>query len=179
MADNKNSNTKEPEVQGSGDGGNPEKTFTQKELDEIVENRLMRERSKYANYDEIVEKAKKFDETEEANKSELQKATEKISSLESELEKRNKKDEIREIRATVGKELNVPSDLLVGETEEECRAYAKKLVTWSGGLSKYPDVSKDGGDPDKGAKMTKEEILKIKDEKKRLKAIEENIDLFK
>lgn len=179
MAEDKNLQKKEPEVQGSGNGGNPEKTFTQKELDEILENRLMRERSKYANYDEIAEKAKKNDEAEEANKSELQKATKKISVLESEIEERNKKEELREIRATVGKELNVPFDLLVGETEEECRAYAKKLVAWTGGLSKYPDVNPDGGDPNGGSKMTKEEIFKIKDNRKRLKAIEENIELFK
>ena len=58
-----------------------EKTFTQKELDAIVAERLKRERTKYEGFDELKAKAAKFDELEEASKSELQKVTERAEKL--------------------------------------------------------------------------------------------------
>ena len=63
----------------------PERTFTQTEVDAIVRDRLQRERNKYADYEAYKEKAEKFDAAEEAQKSELQKATERASALEAEL----------------------------------------------------------------------------------------------
>lgn len=38
-----------------------QKTFTQEELDKIVTNRVAREREKYSDYQDLQEKAKKFD----------------------------------------------------------------------------------------------------------------------
>ena len=38
-----------------------EKTFTQAEMDSIIEGRLAREREKYADYDSLKEKAGKYD----------------------------------------------------------------------------------------------------------------------
>ena len=42
----------------------PERTFTQAEMDAIIRDRLSRERSKYADYDDIKAKAQKFDAAE-------------------------------------------------------------------------------------------------------------------
>ena len=53
----------------------PEKTFTQSELNAIVADRLSRERGKYSDYEELKTKAAQFDAAEEARKTELQKAT--------------------------------------------------------------------------------------------------------
>ena len=53
----------------------PERTFTQAEMDAIIGDRLNRERQKYADYAELKAKALKFDEAENASKIELQKAT--------------------------------------------------------------------------------------------------------
>ena len=53
----------------------PGKTFTQAELDQIVTDRLARERKKYEGFDELKAKASKLDELEAANKTELEKAT--------------------------------------------------------------------------------------------------------
>lgn len=39
-----------------------DKTFTQAEMDSIIEGRLARERQKYADYDDLKEKASKYDE---------------------------------------------------------------------------------------------------------------------
>ena len=69
----------EPGGDGQQQGGEPtagEKTFSQSDVNRIVEDRLRREQAKYADYDDLKAKAAKFDEQEEANKSELQKATE-------------------------------------------------------------------------------------------------------
>ena len=46
----------------------PERTFTQSELNAIIGDRLAQERKKYADYDELKGKAAKFDEAEEASK---------------------------------------------------------------------------------------------------------------
>lgn len=53
-----------------------DKTFTQAEMDSIIEGRLARERQKYADYDDLKEKASKYDEYQAQNKTELQKEKE-------------------------------------------------------------------------------------------------------
>ena len=65
---------------------NEEKTFTQAELNAIVQKRLGEEKAKYENYEELKAKALKFDELEEQNKSELQKANDKAEALQKESE---------------------------------------------------------------------------------------------
>ena len=59
----------------------PERTFTQTELDAIVRDRLQREHNKYADFETYKEKAEKYDAAEEAQKSELQKVTERADTL--------------------------------------------------------------------------------------------------
>ncbi len=53
-------------------GNQEERTFTQDEMNAIIADRLSREKSKYADYDELKKKALAFDEGEEASKTELQ-----------------------------------------------------------------------------------------------------------
>ena len=60
----------------------PGKTFTQAELDQIVTDRLARERKKYDGFDELKTKAAKLDELEAANKTELEKATRRAEEAE-------------------------------------------------------------------------------------------------
>lgn len=52
----------------------PPKTFTQADLDKVIEERLARERAKFKDYEAIKAKAAKLDELEGANASELEKA---------------------------------------------------------------------------------------------------------
>ncbi len=52
------------------------KTFTQAELDQIIKDRLDREREKYKDFDALKSKAAEFDKLQDANKSELEKAQE-------------------------------------------------------------------------------------------------------
>ncbi len=58
----------------AGEPPAPERTFTQPEIDRMIADRLDRERKKYADFDQIKQKAQKLDEIEEANASQLEKA---------------------------------------------------------------------------------------------------------
>lgn len=58
-----------PEPGGEGDPQQPEpggddRTFSQAEVDQLIADRLKRERKKYADYNDLKTKAKKFDEAE-------------------------------------------------------------------------------------------------------------------
>lgn len=121
------------------------KTFTQEEVNTIVQERLFKERKKYEGIDleALKEKASKFDEMEEANKTELQKANERAIALEAELNSLKSANEIRDIREKVAKETNVPASLLTGSTEEECKAQADGIKAYANPT--YPTV-KDGGE---------------------------------
>lgn len=122
-----------------------ERTFTQAELNAIVQKRVGELTSKYKeSYEEFKEKAQKFDEIEEASKSELQKATERAEALQKQINSMKKADEIRDLRAKVAKAQNLPADLLTGETEEECVAQAKAILDFKKSSS-YP-VVKDAGE---------------------------------
>lgn len=57
-----------------GSNGNGSKTFTQAELDRVVQERISRERSKYDGFDDLKRKAAEFDRIQEEQKSEIEKA---------------------------------------------------------------------------------------------------------
>jgi hypothetical protein len=61
-----------------------DKTFTQADVDRIVQERLARERDKYKDYDQIKADAEAYRQQQEASKSELQKAQEKAQKAETE-----------------------------------------------------------------------------------------------
>lgn len=119
-------------------------TFTQDELNSIVNDRLKRERAKYEDYEELKAKASKFDELEEANKTELQKANDRASALEAELTALKSANSIREIREKVSAATGIPANLLTGETEDDCMEQAKAITEYAK-PSSYPTV-KDGGE---------------------------------
>lgn len=121
-----------------------ERTFTQAELNAIVQKRIGEVSAKYENFEELKEKAQKFDEIEEQSKSELQKATERADALQRELDGMKKADSVRRIREEVSTELGVPVNLLTGGTKEECEAQAKGILSFAK-PNAYPAV-KDGGE---------------------------------
>ena len=122
-----------------------QRTFTQDELNAIVNDRLGREKAKYSDYADLKAKAEKFDKLEEASKSELQKATEKATALQSELDALKKQSELRDIREKVAKKTGVTASLLTGDSEEACEAQAKAILEFAGAQKGYPAV-KDGGE---------------------------------
>lgn len=134
-----------------------EKTFTQKDLDAAIKARLDREKSKYADYEELKKKAEAFDKQEEASKSELQKATEKAAKLQAELDAAKAAETIRTMREKVSKETGVPASLLTAGTEEECTEQAKAIMEFSG-KDTYPDVRDGGETHHTGKKEPKDEF---------------------
>lgn len=121
-----------------------ERTFTQAELNAIVQKRIGEVSAKYENFEELKEKAQKFDEIEERSKTELQKANERASALEKELDGMKKADTVRKIREEVAADLGVPANLLNGGTKEECEAQAKSILSFAK-PNAYPAV-KDAGE---------------------------------
>lgn len=128
----------------NGTEGAAEKTFTQAELDQIVQSRLSREREKYADYDSIKEKAARLDQIEEDAKTELQKATERAEKLQAELSAIKQTEAIRIIRDKVAQATGVPANLLSGDTEELCTEQANAILSFKSDTP-YPTI-KDGGE---------------------------------
>lgn len=128
-------------------GETQNRTFTQDEVNAIVGKRLAEEKGKYSDYEDLKAKASKFDELEEANKTELQKATERANNLEAELNGFKKAEEARLMREKVAKDTGIPSNLLTGSTEEECKAQAEAIKAYAT-PNGYPRI-KDGGETPK------------------------------
>ena len=127
----------------------PERTFTQSELNAILGDRLAQERKKYADYEELKGKAEKYDAAEEASKTELQKEQEKSAALKKQLEAFQKADTERQLKEKISKETGVPVALLRGDAEEDLRAQAKAIVEFAKpGQTSYPNV-RDGGEVQK------------------------------
>lgn len=122
----------------------PERTFTQSEMEAILGERLAREKAKFSDYETLKDKASRFDQLEEASKTELQKAIERGDALETELKSLKKAAEVRKIHDTVSAETGVPANLLTADTEEECRAQAEAILAFKGPQT-YPTV-RDAGE---------------------------------
>lgn len=121
-----------PETVNQGQTNESEqKTFTQDELNAILNDRLKREREKHADYAALKEKADRLDKLEEASKSEIQKMTEKAERLQKELDEIKQAENIREIRSKVAKETGIPENLLTGSTEEDCTAQAEAIKAFA------------------------------------------------
>jgi len=127
---------------------NAERTFSQSELNAIIEDRLKRDREKYADYNELKAKAAKFDKIEEESKTELQKATERAEALQAELDGIKSAEAIRVMRDEVSTATGVPANLLTGSTKEECEAQAEAIRAYA--TPTYPNL-RDGGEVRAGA----------------------------
>ena len=143
-------NTETVENATQGAPAEAERTFTQAEMDAIIGDRLKRERAKaaekYANYDELLQKASAFDEMQEASKSELQKAVEERDKLKAELDKMQAERERAELVARVAAEKGVDAALLArmsGDVEanaEFLMARPKYEAVHDAGETKAPEV---------------------------------------
>lgn len=109
-----------------GDGGEP-KSFTQEQVDQIVEKRLARERGRYKDYDELKAKALKLDEIENAGKSELDRLKESNAALRKQIDAAAAEKRHAEDVSEVARAKDVPAGLLRGSTKEELEAHADLL----------------------------------------------------
>lgn len=129
----------------AGDQNDDEnRSFTQAELDRIVKERVARERTKYANYGELSEKAKRLDDIEEANKTEQQKLTDRLN----EAERRALTAEREALRVRIANQKGLTgkwADRLRGETEEELEADADGILADLADTSQAPDLRQGAG----------------------------------
>ena len=118
---------------------------TQEDLNRIVENRLQRERAKYADYDTLKQKAGTVDAvTAERDtwKQRAEAAEAKNATYEQEKQVRTWADE-------VSAETGVPAELLAGSTKEEMQDQAKRLGKYINVAA--PVVGSDGRAPSTAA----------------------------
>lgn len=101
---------------------------SQEDLNRIIQERLAREREKFAGFDDIKAKAEQFDALQEQNKTDLQKEQERAAAA----EKRAIKAELKALRADVAITKGVPPNLLSGSTKEELEASAVALLAFKG-----------------------------------------------
>lgn len=82
-----------------GGGQQPEKTFTQAELNAILADRLNRQKAQYADYDTLKEQAGKWAAAEEAQKTEAQRLAEAAATAKRERDEALQRAQDRLIRA--------------------------------------------------------------------------------
>lgn len=143
----------EPDT-GGNDGGSDSdpKSFTQEEVDAIIEKRLARANSKFSDYEDLKAKAANFDETENANKSELQKAQEHEAELQRQVDVYTSEKQQREWKTEVSKKTNVPAELLRGTSLEEIQDHAEALSAVLNPKPKGAPVHNQGTQPSGAAK---------------------------
>lgn len=147
-----------------------EKKFTQEELDEIIKERLAREKEKHG--DEIAKKQAEIDgltkslnelKTKYANfDTEAAKSAQTIKDLQSKI----KGYETASVKRKVADELGLDSkaiEFIAGETEEEMKASAEKLKALTGSYTP-PLATTEGTQPtnkiDEALKKMNDEIFK-------------------
>lgn len=112
--------------------GEEGKTLTQADIDRIVEDRLKRERAKFADYSDLKAKAEKLEELEASQQSEVEKLANRIA--EAEKARDVAVSEALRLRVTSAKGLTPEqAEFLTGSTQEEIEAQADKLLAAFGG----------------------------------------------
>lgn len=107
---------------------------SQEELDQRIGQRLARERDKFADYDQIKQKAAEYDAAQEAAKTELQREQEARATLEQKIADL----ETSTLRATLAADSGVPPELVAGASEDEMKASIAKLIEFRGEPSRTP-----------------------------------------
>lgn len=116
---------------GTAGAGTEEKKFAQADVDAIIEGRLAREKQKYADYEDLKEKAGKYEVLKNSSKTEAEKTAEQIADLQKQLEGLTKEKTVSQARSKVAAEMKVPVELLTGEDEETCKKQAKAILNFA------------------------------------------------
>jgi len=155
------------------------KTFTQEQVDKIVQERLKRAKSeKPADYDELKAKAARLDEIEDAQKSELERITEQATKAQaSAADWQSKYEELQAQRQheldvrNAASQFGVDADVLMrmgGDVEEN----AKFLQAKESARSKFGDMH-DGGEQMAPVETLDERLSKAKNLDERIRIREE------
>ena len=107
---------------------------SQEDFDRALAKRLERERSKFADYDSLREKASKLAAIEEAGKTEAQKAADRIKAAEERAaaaERRAAEFEQTALKTRIAAEMGVIPEVVNGTDEESMRASAQRVLDWA------------------------------------------------
>lgn len=115
------------EQQERGGQGSDGKTFTQAELDQIVADRLTRERRKFGDYDDLKKRAAKLAEIEDAQKSEVEKLNDQLASTQVELQEFRVAETRRKAATEAGLDPEM-AEYITSADPDEALAQAKKLA---------------------------------------------------
>jgi TolA-binding protein len=118
---------------GGPDTGNPQtaKTFTEDDVNQIVERRLARERLKYQDYDELKDKAAK-----------VGKLQEQLEKTNGELDGIKKAQTLQMLKSKIAAENHIPAELLDGDTEDALNAKAEIVKKYINKAPVLPDQGK-------------------------------------
>lgn len=109
-------------------------TLTQEELDRIIEQRLARERKKYADYEKLKQAAEELQKLKEAQMSEEERLQAKLAEYErkaAELELQLQEARLESAKLRILDELGLPkswASRIFGTTEDEIRQDAQELL---------------------------------------------------
>lgn len=149
---------KEGDGAGSGDGGFQPIT-SQDDLNRIIDDRLKRERAKYADYAELKDKAKAYDKLQQDSQTAEQALNDRLAKLESSLTDQ----QVANLRLKVAQRHKLPDgseEFLTGTTEDTLDEQAKRLLGLGTGIATNGGVvSKEGSTETKGAPDPKREWL--------------------
>lgn len=168
-------------------GGEPEKKYTDADIDKIVKERLARERKaaeKKARQQAEAEKLKNMTAAEKRD-AEFEEMKARLATLEAEKNQASMLSTASDILKDAG--INVSSKLvghLIAETADETKANVDEFVKlYNDAVNKgiKAAMKASGSNPKKGgtSTLTKEEIMKVKNPTERQKLIKENMHLFR
>lgn len=120
-----------------GNAGTYTPPATQEDLDRIIEQRLARERAKFADYEDLKAKAEAHDAYVESQKTDDQRRAEELEALRAENARLRVESLRNKVVDAVEKEtgVRVPAALLTGDDEAALTAAAKALVEFRGGAT--------------------------------------------
>lgn len=168
-------------------GGEPEKKYTDADIDKIVKERLARERKaaeKKARQQAEAEKLKNMTAAEKRD-AEFEEMKARLATLEAEKNQASMLSTASDILKDAG--INVSSKLvghLIAETADETKANVDEFVKlYNDAVNKgvKAAMKASGSNPKKSgtSTLTREEIMKVKNPAERQKLIKENMHLFR
>lgn len=168
-------------------GGEPEKKYTDADIDKIVKERLARERKaaeKKARQQAEAEKLKNMTAAEKRD-AEFEEMKARLATLEAEKNQASMLSTASDILKDAG--INVSSKLvghLIAETADETKANVDEFVKlYNDAVNKgvKAAMKASGSNPKKSgaSTLTREEIMKVKNPVERQKLIKENMHLFR
>lgn len=153
-ADDQGQNQREPDQKDTG------KTFTQTDVDKLINDRIARERKKYAGHDDYKRKASEFDKLEDAKKSEVQKLNDQLTAAHVELQGYR----VAEIRRNAAVDAGLDqrfAKYITAADETEAIEQAKELAEHFKQVEqqKRPDL-KQGARQQTAQTLTRDELLR-------------------